>query len=32
MGNGVTIMMQEVAAPIRVHGKHWGGFRSAYRL
>jgi methyl-accepting chemotaxis protein len=32
MGNGVTIMMQEVASPIRVHGKHWGSFRSAYRL
>ena len=32
MGNGVTIMMQEIAAPIRVHGKHWGGFRTAYKL
>lgn len=32
MGNGVTIMMQEVDAPIRVNGKHWGGFRTAYRL
>ncbi len=32
MGNGVTIMMQEIDAPILVHGKHWGGFRTAYRL
>jgi methyl-accepting chemotaxis protein len=32
MGDGVTIMMQEIDAPIRVHGKHWGGFRTAYRL
>jgi methyl-accepting chemotaxis protein len=32
MGDGITIMMQEIDAPIRVHGKHWGGFRTAYRL
>lgn len=32
MGDGVTIMMQEIDAPIRVHGKHWGGFRTAYRF
>ena len=32
MGKGITIMMQEIDAPIRVHGKHWGGFRTAYRL
>jgi methyl-accepting chemotaxis protein len=32
MGNGVTVMMREVDAPIRVFGKHWGGFRSAYKL
>ena len=32
MGNGITIMMQEIDAPIRVHGRHWGGFRTAYRL
>lgn len=31
MGNGVVILMQEVDAPIRVFGKHWGGFRTAYR-
>jgi methyl-accepting chemotaxis protein len=32
MGNGVTIVMREIDAPIRVFGKHWGGFRSAYKL
>jgi methyl-accepting chemotaxis protein len=32
MGNGITIMMQEIDAPIRVFGKHWGGFRTAYKL
>src|SRR5262249_47952632 len=28
MGNGVTVVMREIDAPIRVFGKHWGGFRS----
>jgi methyl-accepting chemotaxis protein len=32
MGNGVTVTMQEIDAPIRVRGKHWGGFRTAYRF
>jgi methyl-accepting chemotaxis protein len=32
MGNGVTIMMQEIDVPIRVFGRHWGGFRTAYKL
>jgi methyl-accepting chemotaxis protein len=32
MGGGVTVMMREVDAPIRVFGRHWGGFRTAYRL
>jgi methyl-accepting chemotaxis protein len=32
MGDGVTIVMREIDAPIRVFGKHWGGFRSAYKL
>ncbi len=32
MGNGITIMMRKIDAPIRVFGKHWGGFRSAYKL
>jgi len=32
MGNGVTVTMQEIAAPIRLNGKHWGGFRVAYKF
>jgi len=32
MGNGVTIMMKEIDVPIRVLGKHWGGFRMAYKI
>jgi methyl-accepting chemotaxis protein len=32
MGNGNTIMMREIDVPIRVHGRHWGGFRTAYKL
>jgi len=32
MGNGQTIMMREIDVPIRVQGRHWGGFRTAYRL
>jgi methyl-accepting chemotaxis protein len=31
MGNGVTILMREIDVPIRVLGKHWGGFRTAYK-
>jgi methyl-accepting chemotaxis protein len=32
MGNGVTVMMHEIDVPIRVQGRHWGGFRTAYKL
>src|SRR5262249_43001499 len=32
MGNGVTIMMREIDVPVRVRGRHWGGFRTAYKL
>jgi len=32
MGGGNIVMMQEVDAPIRVLGRHWGGLRTAYRL
>jgi methyl-accepting chemotaxis protein len=32
MGNGKTVMMREIDVPVRVHGQHWGGFRTAYRL
>ncbi len=31
MGNGI-VMMWEIGAPIRVFGKQWGGFRTAYTL
>jgi methyl-accepting chemotaxis protein len=30
MGNGRTIMMREIDVPIRVRGRHWVGFRTAY--
>jgi methyl-accepting chemotaxis protein len=32
MGGGVKVLMREVDAPIRLFGRHWGGFRTAYRL
>ena len=32
MGNGKTIMMREIDVPIRVKGRHWGGFRTSYKL
>jgi methyl-accepting chemotaxis protein len=32
MGSGKTIMMREIDVPIRVQGRHWGGFRTAYKL
>jgi len=32
MGGGVIIIMKEVDVPIRVLGKHWGGFRMAYKI
>ncbi|EIM29617.1 methyl-accepting chemotaxis protein [Microvirga lotononidis] len=31
MGGGKIVMMQEVDAPIRIFGRHWGGLRTAYR-
>jgi methyl-accepting chemotaxis protein len=31
MGNGVTVVMREIVAPVRIFGKHWGGFRVAYK-
>ncbi|EGF93554.1 methyl-accepting chemotaxis protein MCP signaling domain protein [Asticcacaulis biprosthecium C19] len=27
MGGGTFVMMKDISAPIRVHGRHWGGFR-----
>lgn len=32
MGNGVRIRMREIDVPIHVGGRHWGGFRTAYKL
>jgi len=32
MGGGNIVWMKEVDAPIVVQGRHWGGFRSAYKL
>ncbi len=32
MGGGNFVVMKEAAAPIRVAGRHWGGFRLAFRF
>jgi methyl-accepting chemotaxis protein len=32
MGGGVVVVMREIDAPIRVFGKHWGAFRTAYKI
>ena len=32
MGGGVTYLMREVDAPLRIRGRHWGGVRMAYRI
>jgi methyl-accepting chemotaxis protein len=32
MGGGQFVVMKEVAAPILVSGKHWGGLRLAFRF
>jgi methyl-accepting chemotaxis protein len=32
LGGGRIVMMKEIAAPIRVRDRHWGGFRMAYQL
>jgi len=32
MGNSKTVMMREIDVPVRVNGRHWGGFRTAYKL
>lgn len=32
MGGGNMVMMREIDVPIRVRGRHWGGFRNAYKL
>ena len=32
MGNGQTVMMKDLSAPIVVNGDHWGGIRLAYSV
>ncbi|MFP5509674.1 MAG: methyl-accepting chemotaxis protein [Alphaproteobacteria bacterium] len=32
MGNGVSVMMKDVSAPIMADGRHWGGLRLAYQV
>ncbi len=32
MGGGEFVVMKEVAAPIRVQGRHWGGLRLAFKF
>lgn len=32
MGNGTVVWMRETDAPIFIDGRHWGGFRTAYRF
>jgi methyl-accepting chemotaxis protein len=32
MGGGQFVLLKEAAAPIVVHGRHWGGLRLAYRF
>ena len=32
MGNGVSVQMKEVDAPIQFLGRHWGGVRMAYKF
>lgn len=32
MGGGITELVREVDAPVRINGRHWGGVRMAYRL
>lgn len=32
MGNGMNIRMRDNDVPSRLNGRHWGGFRTAYKL
>jgi methyl-accepting chemotaxis protein len=32
MGNGNIVWMKEIDAPIFIDGRHWGGFRTTYKL
>jgi methyl-accepting chemotaxis protein len=31
MGGGKTVTLKEVDVPIRIHGRHWGGLRLAFK-
>lgn len=31
MGGGRFVLMKDLSAPIRVHGRHWGAFRMGFR-
>lgn len=32
MGGGTFVLMKDMSAPIRVRGRHWGGFRISYKI
>lgn len=32
MGGGQFVLMKDLSAPIRVKGRHWGGFRIGYKV
>jgi len=32
MGGGNFVLMKDLSVPVRVHGRHWGGLRLAYRV
>ncbi len=32
MGGGQFVMMKDISAPIKIQGRHWGGFRIGYRV
>lgn len=32
MGGGAYVMMKDLSVPIYVQGRHWGGFRLAYKM
>lgn len=31
MGGGVFVLMKDMSAPIKIRGRHWGGFRIGYK-
>lgn len=32
MGGGNFVLMKDLSAPIRIQGRHWGGFRIGYKI